>query len=106
MIAYIFLVIGVFMKLSEFKNKETDGIKQTEQKQTNESSNKSVEEMYNNYKNMNSTQLMQELFSQVNMQKQNGTFNFDKLNESINQVLPYLGEEQKNNLLSILNSLK
>ena len=94
------------MKLSEFKNKETDGIKPTEQKQANESSNKSVEEMYNNYKNMNSAQLMQELFSQVNMQKQNGTFNFDKLNESINQVLPYLGEEQKNNLLSILNSLK
>ena len=55
---------------------------------------------------MNSTELMQELLKNVSNSKQNGTFDFDQLAQSIQQILPYLSSEQQNSILTILNRLK
>ena len=88
------------MKLSEFTTNEQQAKDNTTQK------NDRVEDLYNVYKDMNSAELMQELKNQVSKQKQEGTFDYNKLSSTINQVLPYLSDNQKNNLLSILNSLK
>ena len=89
------------MKLSEFKQepKEHKGKKQ-------ETITKTVEEMYNTYKNMNSNDLMVELMKNVSKQKEDGTFDMNKINSTLSSVMPYLTEEQKNNLLSILSQIK
>ena len=104
------------MKLSEFKNAdESKSINnaKTESKEykenaknTNTQKEKSIEELYGTYKNMNSNQLLNELLKQVDNQKKDGTFNFDGLKNSLNQVMPFLNEEQKNNLMTILNQIK
>ena len=89
------------MKLSEFKpsseQKQNTGAKEQEQK---------VEDLYNTYKDMNSTELMQELLKNVQKSKQDGTFDFSKLTKSVEQILPYLSQEQKNSIMTILNQLK
>ena len=102
------------MKLSEFKNTEKSQSTSSENtekedktfKQTNKQSEKTIEELYSTYKNMNSNELLAQLLKQVDSQKKEGTFNFDNLKNSLNQVMPFLNEEQKNNLMTILNQIK
>lgn len=97
------------MKLSEFKNvqKEVDK-KNTNNGKVNETKvdNKKIEDAYNTYKNMNQNELMEELINQVSKQKQDGTFNYQQINNSVQQLMPFLNDEQKNNLLSILQKIK
>ncbi len=97
------------MKLSEFKTKNSQA-KKTTDKTKNEMNNnvhqKSVEELYDTYKDMNQDQLLSQLFKQVENQKKDGTFNFERLNDYAKQISPFLNEEQKNNLMTILNQIK
>ena len=89
------------MKLSEYKNEQNQ-----QETNKNKAPEKSVEDLYNTYKNMNQSELMQTLFSEVAKQKQQGSFDYNKLQNSLNQVMPYLNDEQKKNLLTILQQLK
>ena len=90
------------MKLSEYKENKGNQRKTVEQREQSIT----VEQLFNNYKDMNSNQLFEELFNRVNESKKNGTFDFDKLKESIQQIMPYLSEEQQKNVLSILGQIK
>ena len=87
------------MKLSEFKQTQPN-----EEKKDNYE--KKAEDLYEKYKDMSQGDLMNELMAQVANQKSNGTFNYNQLENSVQQVLPFLNEEQKNNLLTILQKLK
>ena len=49
---------------------------------------------------------MQELAKNVAKQKQNGTFDFDSISQSINAILPYLSEEQRQNIMTLLSTIK
>ncbi len=92
------------MKLSEFKSK---GKKQTE-KQEKEKINEStdVKNLYEKYKDMDQNSLMQELLKNVDKQKSDGNFDFEKLRIQINQILPYLTLDQQKYLMTILQQLK
>lgn len=92
------------MKLSQFKEQPKQTPKQ-EQTQ-NEQNSKTVEQMYDTYKNMNQSELMNELKKNVSKQKQDGSFDYNKLSSTIEQVLPYLSQDQQKNLMSILNQIK
>ncbi len=100
------------MKLSEFKNTNTNTTKEEikskndKEKVKTEQTQKSIEELYDTYKNMNSSELLTQLKKQVENQKKDGSFNFDNLTSSLNQIMPFLNEEQKNNLMTILNQIK
>lgn len=92
------------MKLSEFKSK---GEKQTE-KQEKEKIDEStdVKNLYEKYKDMDQNSLMQELLKNVDKQKSDGNFDFEKLRIQINQILPYLTLDQQKYLMTILQQLK
>ena len=91
------------MRLSEFKLSAEQNQSKEQPKKEQE---QKVEDLYNTYKDMNSTELMQELFKNVQKSKQDGSFDFLKLSESVKQILPYLSQEQQNSVMSILNQIK
>lgn len=88
------------MKLSEYKCEEN--IKQGK-KQKNE---EKIEDMYEKYKNFNQNDLTNELFNNIAKQKKDGTFDYEKIKNTITQIMPYLNAEQQKNLLSILEKIK
>lgn len=67
---------------------------------------KNVKSAYDNYANMNQQQLMKELVGQVNESKKNGTFDFEKLNSSIEQLSPMLDKSQIEKMKQILGNMK
>ena len=92
------------MKLSEFKTTQEKKEQQEPNKQ--ELNQKDIEEIYNKFKDKSQSEIMQELFGQVQKQKQNGTFDYDKICSMVELMSPYLNQEQKNNILTILSKLK
>ncbi len=95
------------MKLSEFKSTQKKEEKQ--EKINNEPQKKStedVEKLFDKYKDMDSNSLMQELIKNVDKQKSDGSFDFEKLQSQISQVLPYLSTDQQKYLMTILSHLK
>lgn len=95
------------MKLSEFipqKEENTKSMQENSEKMQKNTQN--IEEIYNNYKNFNSEQLTEELYKNIAKQKSDGTFDYEKIQSLIQNVMTYLGEEQKNNLLSIMQKIK
>ena len=88
------------MKLSEYmpKNEQNQKREKTEEKK--------VEDLFNTYKDMDSNELMQELLKNVQKSKTDGSFDFDKISQSIKQILPYLSVEQQNSIMTILNQIK
>ena len=49
---------------------------------------------------------MTEKNKEVTKQKMAGTFDFEKLSNTFNMMAPYMSEEQKNHINSILQGLK
>lgn len=95
------------MKLSEFKSTQKKEEKQ--EKINNEPQKKStedVEKLFDKYKDIDSNSLMQELIKNVDKQKSDGSFDFEKLQSQISQVLPYLSTDQQKYLMTILSQLK
>ena len=88
------------MRLSEYKCEEN--IKK-EKKQKNE---EKIEDMYEKYKNFNQNDLTNELFNNIAKQKKDGTFDYEKIKNTITQIMPYLNAERQKNLLSILEKIK
>ncbi len=58
------------------------------------------------YSSMNQGDMMQELFSEVQASKNNGTFDFDKISSSVEMVKDYLTPEQQSTLQNLLNRIK
>ena len=78
------------------------------EKVTNENQEKTenVKEFYDKYKSYSNQELMQELLKTTNEKKEKGEFDYNKLNESINALSPFLTNEQQNNIKGILEKLK
>lgn len=57
------------------------------------------------YKNMNQGELMNNLFSEANKLKQEGKLDSNSLNSMKDMISPFLNDEQKNMLNSILNKI-
>ena len=61
---------------------------------------------YNEYKNMSESQLSGELLKEVQRQKNNGTFDYEKLEKMVESLKDNLPEENYNNIKRILQSIK
>lgn len=65
-----------------------------------------IEGIYNKFKDKSQDELISELFKNVESQKQNGTFNYDGLINTINKLSPFLTKEQNLKIEDILKSIK
>jgi hypothetical protein len=70
-----------------------------------ESSEERVKQTYEKYKDYSQDELMQELLRSVNAQKQNGTFDKQRLISTLSLVLPSLNDEQRSKLEELLSRL-
>lgn len=86
------------MRLSDFKG-------EGEKKQSN-ITEQDILNKYNEYKDLPGEQLNQELFKEVSRQKMNGTFDYQKLKSMLEGLRGSLSEENYQNMLKILESLK
>ena len=86
-----------FKNYNKEQNNEEEKIKQEANK---------INALYNEYKGMSEDELINELYKYVTKQKQDGTFDYDSLNNMLNQLTPFLTSEQQNKMKDILNSLK
>ena len=57
------------------------------------------------YKNMNQGELMSNLFTEANKLKQEGKLDSNSLNSMKDMISPFLNDEQKNMLNSIVNKI-
>ena len=67
---------------------------------------KNVEELYDKYKDKNEDELLSELFKNVAKQKEDGTFNYEGLLNTINKVSPFLSKEQNLKIKEILKNIQ
>lgn len=65
-----------------------------------------IQDFYDSHKNLSQAQLQQELLREVSKQKMAGTFDFEKLSKTFEMVSPFLSEEQKSHINSMLQGLK
>jgi hypothetical protein len=70
-----------------------------------ENSEERVKQTYEKYKDYSQDELMQELLRSVNAQKQNGTFDKQRLISTLSLVLPSLNDEQRSKLEELLSRL-
>lgn len=66
---------------------------------------KKVEDLYDKYKDKNQDELLNELFSSVQKQKENGTFNYDAICDMVNKMSPFLTKEQNLKIKELLSRL-
>ena len=69
------------------------------------STTEKYEDILNKYKNMNSNELMQNLFLEASKLKKEGKLSSDALNSLKSNLFPYLNAEQKEMLNSLINAL-
>ena len=70
-----------------------------------ENNEEKVKQTYEKYKNYSQDELLQELMRSVNAQKQNGTFDKERLLSTLSVVLPSLNDEQRSKLEELLSRL-
>lgn len=75
-------------------------------KKSLENESKKVESLYNEYKDKSQDELVEELYKHVAKQKQDGTFDYNSLENMLNKVSPFLTSEQKIKMKEILEQLK
>lgn len=68
-------------------------------------SQENLEKRVEEYKNMNESQLKNELFKQVAKQKREGKFNLEALKNMAQEVRGIVGEESYQNICSLLGEL-
>lgn len=89
---------------SEKSNKEEQKI-ETKSK-TENISEENLKKQYDKYSKFSERELMSELFSEVNKQKMNGSFNFQDLANKIEGIRPMLSDQQLKNLDNLLKQIK
>lgn len=80
--------------------------KNVENESQNKQLNDDVMNFYNKYKEYSSDELLNELISKTNEQKQNGEFNYQQLSSMVDKLSPFLNEQQKNNMRGIMEKIK
>ena len=70
-----------------------------------ENNEEKVKQTYEKYKNYSQDELLQELMRAVNAQKQNGTFDKERLLSTLALVMPSLNSEQRRKLEELLSHL-
>jgi hypothetical protein len=70
-----------------------------------ENSEERVKQTYEKYKDYSQDELLQELMRSVNAQKQNGTFDKERLLSTLSLVMPSLNSEQRRKLEELLSHL-
>lgn len=88
--------------LFEFANENPKG-KTEDKKEINE---KALKQKFDQYSKLSQGELLDELFSQVEKQKQSGEFNFEKIANQIEGIKPMLSNEQIKNINKLLNQIK
>lgn len=83
----------------DYKPKEKILEKEEEVKDT-------IQERYEHYKDFSQDQLLSELYRQIELQKSRGEFDYNSLKNSVELMSGYLNQEQKQKLLTLLESLK
>ena len=91
----------------ELKNEEkTENAKQNDnidgKNQINEEQAKSV---YEKYKDYSKTELINELHTVISNGKKNGTITNQKINDTVKNLMPYLNDNQKEFLKSIIKDI-
>lgn len=87
------------MRLSDFNNNKTEKVEENV-------TEKDIIDKYNQYKDLSSDQLSQELFKEVARQKANGTFDYQRLESMLDSIKGSLSEENYQNMKRILESLR
>lgn len=87
------------MRLSDFNNNKTEKVEENV-------TEKNIMDKYNQYKDLSSDQLSQELFKEVSRQKANGTFDYQRLESMLDSIKGSLSEENYQNMKRILESLR
>lgn len=90
--------------LRDFAQMKFEGEGKNEQKSQEIPSG--VQEFFDSHKNLSQSQLQEELLREVSKQKMAGTFDFEKLSKTFEMMSPFLSEEQKNQINSMLQGLK
>lgn len=82
------------MKISDFSNQDNSATKED------------IMDEYEKLKDLPQDQLSRRLFEEVARQKRNGSFNYDQLEGILEQIKPFLPEENYESIKRILSSLK
>lgn len=72
----------------------------------NEVNKDQLEKMIDDYSKLSENDLMKEFIKLTLEKKKNGTLNDDELENIKNTIIPFLNEDQKNNLNKLLNMVK
>lgn len=86
--------------LSEFSEENVEEKKEENFKESD------LKEAYEKYKDMPEDELLKTLFTEVDKQKQNGTFNFENLKSLVESMAPMLTSEQLNNINVLLEKMR
>ena len=73
---------------------------------TDISQQEKINQIYQQYKNMDSSSLAEALANTVAKQKADGTFDYNLLNQSVEAVRAYLPEQTYQNLKNLLENLR
>ena len=87
------------MRLSDFNNNKTEKVEENV-------TEKDIMDKYNQYKDLSSDQLSQELFKEVARQKANGTFDYQRLESMLDSIKGSLSDENYQNMKRILETLR
>lgn len=98
------------MSLSEysknFEYKEEAKIKEENFDQNKAQNEEYLRQKYESLKGKNRDELMGDLFEEVSRQKQNGSFDYDSLESSVEAMKPFLSAEQQANIKELLEKIK
>ena len=86
------------------KNDNINSEKQTSQKISQ--GPKNLNEAYEELKGCSAEELMGRLAKEINLQKSNGTFDYDAIKNSIEQIKMYLPNQTYENMLRIIENLR
>lgn len=80
-------------------NKKKDG-------DFNKSTQENIQEKYDELKDLNMDELTERLYSEVKKQKENGTFDFNGLKDSVERIKPFVPYSTYQNMKAMLERIK
>ena len=89
------------MNFSDFSKKEIKA-----EKKDREQIEKDIKASYDELKDLNEDELSKRLYDEVRRQKQDGSFNYDMLESSVESIKHLIPNENYQNLKRILKTLK
>lgn len=93
-----------YVKNAKFKAESTQ--QSTNNTQTQNIDDKFIQQMLNKYKGMSQEQLLNQLLTETNKQKQSGQLSNKKIDDLSNQLKPFLDANQQDKLDEILKMMR